>query len=399
MLASPVLAEPPADIPGYSLTADSLFEWDPNLFRLPSGASPRQFGQSTDNRGDTIVAPSLSFDANLLPGRQKIRLSAKVDHQWLLKNPNFDVTNLSYGATWQWQLANEWSGELADSQQQQRASFADYRLTQPDRQTTRGRRASVDFRPRPDRRLGVSFNEYVGSNTLGSLQINDYRITVGRAELGLVSGFGSEIVLGVSTTHGSYPNQQIVSFAPVDNSYRQNQLDLSTHYVASEKFQFEVLAGYAKRHYPFVSQRNFGGLVGHLTLDWEPTAKIQAKLGVARDLNSVNDYNRIYTVSTDTHAKLRYQLTFKTQATLEAHATRVRYQGNPQNFFTAVFGPAPYREDRYDSLKFALGWNPSDRLTIQLAQALDARNSNTAGFQYRDWITQLSLEYVIGPWH
>jgi hypothetical protein len=335
----------------------------------------------------------------LLPGRQRIHLSAKVDHEFLMKNPTFDVTDLTYSGSWFWQLGNDWSGELDDSQQQQRASFANEEVSQPDRQTTHVRHASVDYKPRPDRRLGVSLDQYVGSNSLGTLQVNDYRITVSRAELGLDSGFGSEVVLGVSTTHGDYPNLQVLALAPVDNSYRQTQLDLSTHYVASEKIRIDTRVGYAKRRYPVVNQRNFGGLVGNLAVNWQPTAKIQTQLSVSRDLNAVNDFNRIYTVSTDSRFKLNYQPTVKTDVSLEANATRVRFQGDPKSFFTFLFGPAPYREDRYDGLKIALSWLPRDRLTFRLAQILDTRNSNTPDFQYRDWLTQLTVEYVVGPWH
>jgi len=140
-------------------------------------------------------------------------------------------------------------------------------------------------------------------------------------------------------------------------------------------------------------------LVGNLGLNWSPTAKIQTRLSVTRDLNAVSDYNRIYTVSTDTRCKLSYQPTFKTEVSVEANATRTRFQGDPRNFFTLLFGRASYREDRYDGVKIALGWTPRERLTLQLSQVLEARNSNVAAFQYRDWLTQLNIEYLIGPWH
>lgn len=398
--APSAFADLPPEVPGYSLTAASLFEWDPNLFRLPDGENPRQAGQATDSRGDTIITPSAAFDANLLTSRQRFHVNAQLSRQVLLNNPQFDTTALTYTGTWQWQLGNDWSGEFDDSQLQQRASFADNsQLIQTDLQTTRIRHAAANYKPRPDRRIGVVYDQYVGTNSLGVMQINDYRITTSRAELGLESGFGSEIVLGASTTHSDYPYQQIVAFAPIDNSYRQDQLDASTHYVATQRVQIDVRVGYAKRRYPEVSQRDFGGLVGNLGVYWQPAARTQTQLKVSRDLNAVNDYNRIYTVSTDTRAKVIYKPTFKTEAAIEAYATRVRYQGNPQNFFTLVYGPAPYREDRYDGLKFTFSWTPRIPWTIQLAQVLDSRNSNTAGFQYRDWMTILTVQYVTGPWH
>jgi len=399
MLAVRALAEPPTDLPGYSLTASSLFEWDPNLFRLPDGVSPRQVGQATDHRGDTIIVPSATIDANFLPGRQRVSLNAQLSRELLLRNSAFDLTSLSYRGSWIWQLGNKWSGELTDSQQQQRTSFADAQLTEANRETTRTHRASADYRPRPDRRLGASFAWIGGSNSLGVRQINDFRTTIARAELGVDSGFGSELVLGASTTHAEYPNQQILALAPIDNSYRQNQFDLSTRYVASEKIQIQVRAGYAKRRYPVVSQRDFGGVVGNLGVTWQPTAKLQAQLTASRDLNAVDDAYRIYTVSTQARAKLGYQPTVKTDFTVDAYGTRVPYKGNPQNFLTSISGPAPYREDRYYGLKFSIGWLPTQRLTAQVTQALETRNSNTAGFQYRDWTTLLYLQYQVGPWH
>jgi len=398
LATSPASAQAPPERPGFSLTAGTQLVHDNNLFRLADGVDPRQAGYATNERGDTIAVPSAAFEANLLRGRQRVDLRANLSREILLRNSQFDLTDLSYQGLWQWQLGNEWSGELADSQQQQRTSFADTQLTQANRQTTRERKARADYRPRPDRRLGVSYDESLGSNSLGPRQINDFRITVARAELGFDSGLGSEIVAAASSTRGEYPNRQIFVLAPVDNSYRQAQFDLSTRYAAGAKTQLELRIGYAKRRYPQVSQRNFGGLVGDLGLAWEPTAKLSGHLRVSRDLNGVDDYDRIYTVSTKTSAGLTYQASAKVELDVDGSASRVRFQGDPQNFFTFFRGPAGYREDRYDRLKFSLSWLSTERLSVQLAQTLETRQSNFAGAQYRDWTTLMSLQYLIGPW-
>jgi len=389
---------PPTDVPGVTLTAESSLTRDGNLFRLPDGASPRQFGLNADARGDTLIVPSLSADAAMQYSRQRFQLSGSLSRELLRENPGFDTTDLKYRGSWKWQVGNDWSGELADSQQQQRTSFADQLLTRPNRQTTHSKHASADYHPRPDRRLGVSFDEYVGSNSLGVRQIYDYRITISRAEVGLDSGLGSELVIGASTTHADYPNQQIFFLAPVDNSYRELQLDLSSLLVLTEKTQLRWRIGYAKRRHPDVSQRDFSGPVGNLGLDWRPTAKIQGRITVARDLNEVSDFDRIYTVTTMASGELSYAPTFKTQLAVTANAQRVDYRGDPRNFFTAVFGRGKYREDRYDAVKTSFTWAPTDHLTIQLSEALGTRNSNQPHLQYRDWTTGLDLKYWIGPW-
>ena len=397
MLTTSAASQQLSDSPGVTLTAATSFTRDGNLFRLPDGADPRQFGLNTSARGDTIIVPSASVDANFLYSRQRVMLSGTLARELLRDNPSYDTTDLSYRGSWLWQITNEWSGELTDLQRQQRTSFADQLLTQPNRQTTHERRATVNYQPRPDRRVGLVYDESVGSNSLGLRQLNDYRITFARAELGVNSGLGHEVVLGASSTHADYPNQQIFAIAPVDNSYRQAQFDLSSLLALSEQTQFRWRIGYAKRHHPDVPQRNFGGIVWDLGLEWEPTARIQGRVQVTRDLNAASDYDRIYTVTTSAQGQLSYAPTHKTQLSISARASRIDYKGDPQNFFTLAFGRGKYREDRYDNVKAALSWNPTPRATVQLSQVLDTRNSNEPGFQYRDWTTELDLQYRIGP--
>ncbi len=386
----------PADRPGFSLTASTLAQRDNNVFLLPDGASPRSVGLSTDARGDTIVVPSLELDENLMFGRQRVLLDATLDRELLLANPNFDVTDFSYSGSWHWAAWNEWSGELFDSQQQQRTSFADAILSEPNHQTTRTRRASADYRPRPDRRIGVIYTEAIGTNSTLARRINDFRITSARAELGVDWGPGAELVLGASSTRADYPNQQILFLAPVDNSYRQAQFDLGSQFDVTEKIVGQVLAGYAKRRHPDVPQRNFGGLVGNLGVVWLPTAKLRFVLGANRDLNDGGDLDRIYTVTTTLRGEAHYKITYKSELAVVASAARTDFKGDPAILYTRIFGFATYREDQYSNLKASWNWAPRERWSIELAQILGTRNSNRAGFQFRDWKSELNLQYRIG---
>jgi hypothetical protein len=121
-------------------------------------------------------------------------------------------------------------------------------------------------------------------------------------------------------------------------------------------------------------------------------------VSVIRDLNDAADYFRIYSVTTTATGELDYLPTAKTKVALTASAARVDYKGNPSNIYTMVFGPASYREDRYDNLKLTLGWTPWDRFSVTASQALSTRNSSEPQFQFRDWTTELDLQYRIGPW-
>jgi len=385
------------DMPGVAYTVGVSALHDDNLFRIPDGADPRAFGFSTDDRGDTAFTPYFNVDDTILYSLQRITLSAGVSRQMLRINPSFDQTYFVYRGDWLWRAGDEFSGDLSDSQQQSQTSQADVRSSEANKQTYRAWHASADWRPRPDRRLGLSFDNSTGSNSASILLPNDFHTTIGRVELGIQSDLGHEIVVGLSQTRNEYPNRVISPVAPIDNTYRQRQIDIGTHFTVSDLTGMDVRFGYARRYYSDVPDRDFSGPVGSLGLTWQPTGLISVRLNVGRDLNEVIDAFRIYSVTTNSQASLTYELSAAIQLTAGADASRVDYKGVPQNLLTFLYGPGPSRVDKYLDVKLGVAWLPRDRVTVRLDLVASRRNSTLQEYQFEDLSTQLGLQYRIGP--
>lgn len=386
------------DRPGVTYTVGSTVVNDDNLYRLPDGVGPRSAGLNATTRADSILTPFFDVNDLLLYGRQRLSLMGGVSRQMLRANPSFDATYLNYAGDLQWQLGNELSGDLSGRQQESQTSFADFLSSQSNTQTIRTDHGDADWRPRPDRRLGVSYDRSTGNNTLGARQPYDFHSSLLRFELGVESPLGHEVVVGFSQTRLEYPNRVIVALAPVDNSFRQRQIDIGTRFAFSEKTSVDARFGYARRYFADVPDRDFSGPVGNLGVTWQPTGRISVNLGVAHSLNEVDDYNRLYTVSTTESLSLHYALSAKVQITAGADMSRAIYKGDPHNFFTAIFGPASPRDDLYRDARLGVAWTPRDRWLVRLDETLTQRNSSQPGFEFSDFSSQLTLQYQIGPW-
>jgi hypothetical protein len=382
--------------PGVSLVTGISATHDDNLYKLPPDISPTELGASNPSRGDTFFMPFFNLDGRTYVGEQRFDLAAGANREVFRSHTDLDQTYYNEKAEWGWQSGKELSGDILESVQTSQTSFAYFQGSQLNVQTLRNLHASAEWRPRPDRHLAYSFDEGVGDNSSGPLQYNNFRTAIDRVEVGADSGLGHEITLGVTDTHTDYPNRVIVYYAPIDNSYMQRQVDLSTRYAYSTLTALTVSAGYARRYYANVPDRDFSGPVGKVALTWQPTDRTTLSLSGGRDLNSFDDAFRIYTVTTSAQVSAAYQAASKILVTLGADAYRMNYKGEPQNLLTFLYGPAPPRYDTMWDYRIDLSWSLSDRWMFKFDSTLARRTSTEADFSFRDVLNVVTLQYRIG---
>ena len=387
---------PDDEHPDLAITAALSAMRDDNLFRLADGVRPSDVGIPNDNREDSLLSPSLTAGGALYVGRQELDYQAGVSRQDFRHNRSFDQTFRSYAVDWKWQLTNEFDGEAGNSLQESQTSFANYFSTVPNRENAHKDNFSIQWHPRPDRRLGIRYEQNRGLNSLAQRNIFDFRNTTFRLEAAADSALGHEIVLGVSQTRTEYPNRQIISYAPIDNSFRQHQVDISTRYAFSGKSSVDILYGYARRSYADVPDRDFSGPVGSLALRYQPGDRLGFTASISRDLNAIDDLFRLYTVTTSANAGIGYAISSKVQFEGGEKASRSDYKGEPVNLYTLFLGPAAARIDRYREIFARLVWSPRDRWNLQIEEIASHRTSNAQGQDFRDRMVRVQLSYRVG---
>lgn len=383
------------DLPGMHYTLGMLTLHDDNLFRLPDGQTPADAGLTGTRRDDLVLMPFVDIEGRWQLSRQQLLASLHAHADRYAHHDLYDDHTVDYALDWRWALAQSWDGRLAVDRNQEATSLADYRGTRSNLLTVRAVHATVNLRPRPDRRATLAFDEYLGSNSLAARNTADYRITTARAELGAVSALAHEVWLSAARTEGHYPNRQISWLAPVDNSYSQNDLALNGRLAPSEATMLDLSVGHAWRRYEEVTARNFTGPTGSLSLSWQATAKLTFKAGLAEEIGAVDDYDRIYVTTRSKSASINYQATAKLGTALEFKRRQLRYRGDPNNFLSNYTGAAntPDRQETRDEIHANLVWQPALHFTTILTLAKLRRAANVSGLQYDAVQQQLTLQY------
>ncbi len=368
---------------------------DDNLFRLPDATTPADVGLSSNQRSDTIVSAFADATGVFLLGRQSVRANLHYAVDRFDRQTQYNDTTARYGIDWDWTFAGGFDGRLGYQESQDATSLADYRGSERNVLTTRTAHAGTNYRPRPDRRVSLVLDHYVGSNSVAARDVSDYEVSSARLELAASSALAHELSLAVARTEGRYPNREIVAYAPVDNSYAQSNVDVGAVYAPGSMTRIDARFGHAWRRYDEVSARNFDGPTWRVAIDWQPLGKVMLNTALSQELGAVDDYDRIYVSTRIERASLTYLASAKTSASLTMTKTHLRYRGDPNNALSNLLGSAstPDREDDTDRYSASLRWEPVDRLSAEYAWIHSQRNSNRAGQEYRARQHQITLQY------
>jgi hypothetical protein len=392
-MATTALAQGSDRPPGLQLSVGTTAQTDSNLFRLPDGVSPADAGFDTDKRRDSVVAPFAEITGTASGATQLLSVRARASRDYFDRNQRYDASRYDGDALWRGSFTRQFRGEASHALEQRVTSFADFRNPERNVLDASTLRAALAFVPRPDTRLTASATDYRGRNSIDARRSSDYQIGVYRVDLIRSTASSNEVALGASRTHGRYPNREIFGNAPIDNSYEQDVVDLSLLWRPGEATSATFRIGYAERDFDNVPERGFDGTTWLVSLARQLGAKSLLRISSQRDLNAVDDFDRIYSVSQVHRVSLVHSPSTKLSVGLDLSRQQIDFRGDPQNVFTRFFGQRPPRDDRIDEARASLAWTPRERVQLQLSAARSERKSNLESLQYRATTVSLRLQY------
>lgn len=378
---------------GFQLSVGTATQTDSNFFRLPDGVHPSDAGYDTESRRDILIAPFAEITGTAAGSTQLVSVRARATRDYFDRNDRYDASRYDGDALWRGSFTRQWRGELSHALEQRVTSFADFRNPERNVLEASTSRAALSFLPRPDTRLAASATDYRGRNSIEARRSSDYQVGLYRVELVRTTTNANEIALGASRTQGRYPNREIFGNAPVDNSYEQDVLDLSLLWRPGEATSATFRAGYAEREFVNVPERGFDGPTWLVSVARQLGAKTLLRVSSQRDLNAVDDYDRIYSVSKVHRASLVHSHSVKLSFGLDVSRQQVDFRGDPQNFLTRFFGQRPARADRIDEGRISVAWTPREQVQAQLSATRSERKSSEPSLEYRATTVLLRLQY------
>ncbi len=204
----------------------------------------------------------------------------------------------------------------------------------------------------------------------------------GDAGVSYVPVTGNNVDLRYRHSHYNYPN--VIPSQLADNTYTQNEIELSGNWQLSEPSQFEGRTSYVRRHHDNFPERDFSGWIGSLTYLWKPTVATSTSVRVFRDIGAVTDssasYAKTFGISLEPNWEATQKITF---------GSLLEWQRRSYDGFSVLFRPA----ERTTKLGVNARYMATRNWQFALSVSDEHRHSSDATRVYSDVISSIAAEY------
>nr|WP_316643933.1 hypothetical protein [uncultured Roseateles sp.] len=313
MCAGPVAL---AETTPYYIGASQSFTHESNIYRL-SGNSPIN--------SDTVSGTSLLAGIDQTFGRQRAFADASVNANRYSNNKTLNNTGYSLNGGLDWATIERLSGRISFGANRNMAQFNPGGdspvLTKKNIQTNKQASATV--------RYGL-VGKYSLEGSLSHRQVaysaveyNRFEYRQNSGSLGLVYRPSGALSLGAALRHttGSYPKARVSTSGFVEDTYKRNDLDLTSNWTVSGASSIAARLSYGKQEYASFNTRDFSGATGSVTWYWTPGPRLQIKTSLTRDTGQdtsfltfgsnnfiTSDYSRL---TTELQSSATYELSAK----------------------------------------------------------------------------------------
>lgn len=361
--------------------------YDSNFLRLSDDIDSVQL-TGKNNKDDFIKQLSAGFDMDWNLSRQHFIINANVNQNWFQNFSNLDYTGWDTRAQWNWQLGNNFNGEIGYVNIQRLGSFAQLgglfdNLQNNQRYFANG---GYLFHPNGKIKLGVfrTKNKLEGDSRQFSNNTED------NAELNLQYLSPTQSILGLTViaTDGSYPQRQLSTDGTRDTDYMRMNYAVIWDWRASSKTRIDGWVGYTQQNFDHFSALDFSDIIARLNLHWQTTEKLLLELSGRREINQAQNLFASFVLTQGVWFNLRWQTSPKITLELPVSYQEQQYLGGSGNN-TRDF---EQQKDKVGMVGLNVLYHPIDSISISLVLNYEKRDSNYPIASYETQSAGLNLQ-------
>ena len=355
---------------------------DNNVARLSSSANTSAV-LGSNQRSDTItrLGVGVRYDQRVI-GRQRIRLEARGEQYWYDRYSTFN--NFSYGllGEWDWELGNQLSGTVGYTRRRALVDLAEVQALTKDTITEDRYYATgaYQFTPRWRVRGGLDHNEL----TRGSQAVSG-KTNGATAGIDYVTPLGNSLGVEVGRTTGDFAAPQLTSDVgniplpvAVSNQFHQDDVAVVGNFTFGPQWRLGARLGETRRQHTLLSQRDFKGTTGRVTLDWLPGTKTILSFVAYKEARPIVDLAASYAVVKGVQFGPSWAATAKLVFNARLITERRSFAGDPA---VPLLG-LQQRDETIKGVRLGMGWEPIRHTEISLGFDHGMRSSNILGRDY-----------------
>ncbi len=306
--------------------------------------------------------------------RQFFTLNATATQSQFQNNTALD--NIAYNArgSMNWVVGSNWDGDLGATFTQNLGSFVDVRTNQKNLRTTQSFFGSAMYRVYYDWKLRAALTQTTLENGAAAFRFGNREDTT--LELGsryYSKGGDSFVGLNFKDTDGRFPNRVFVpGFSRVDSSYHQYDLQGTVDWRYSGETRLSGAAGWTNRQHSELSQRNFAGLTGRVSVNYALSGRTVINVGLRRDVGALEDVTSNYILTQGLNIGPSYSVSGKVNVGVTYDFSQRKFLGDPNFLAFSV----PTRVDNIQTLSLNVAYAPARNVAINASLAQSIRDSN-----------------------
>jgi hypothetical protein len=351
-----------------------------NVFAIPDGPA------------DTVVRGVLGLRFDRDVSLQRFSANAQIEPTRYLDHPDYDFVGFRAGANWDWAIGRPLFGQLSARIGRAQSSFYDVDFAQNNLQRVMFLRALGAFRLTQSWSVFAATDHQRLENSAAEQRPADSDITGLEAGLRFSPGTGSEFDFLIRRAEGDYPNRQVRdalgellrdtlgNLVTIDNAYTEDALLARIGWQPSEAMRLAGQAGWTRRSFDNLGERDFSGPTVGLDLQWQVGGFTTLRADIVRTIVSDDALTSSY-VDVQTLA-IRPSMQPTARINLEAvlSVSRRNYEGDPGFVLT----DASVRRDRLQELGLRANYEVARRIFAYIEARRLMRSSNYDRFEFRD---------------
>lgn len=352
--------------PALQLRAIAGFERESNALRLPSAAGPVS---------DTVAIVGVGLRADRRYGLQRFRADAEVNRYEYDKQSSLDYSTFNYALAWDWMFTPAFHGVISADRKQYREVTTDpvAMVNRVGRRTERAEVAEGIYE------VGAAWRVMAGlaHNQSSSSQPNTWdsspSVRSARAGVGYELRSGTSLWARLRRGDGEYKDP---TPGAASGDFRENEAEVLAKWPVTGKTYVEARLGHLERNHSSAPQRDFSGMVGNASVNWDITGKTRLAAGVSRDLSATG-------LGTGGHVQHdRFYIGPVWKATAQI-AVNARYDRVSRDWKNVPAGsPELGRNERLQMISAGVDWEPRRWLTVSGYVRNERMRSNlTTGYR------------------
>jgi hypothetical protein len=248
--------------------------YDSNVFRLSDQVDPQAVIGRSD-KSDIIYQLGAVGRYELTQSRQKFIAEANVTEYKYQNFDNLDNTSNNLLGQWQWQVGNDWNGDLGVRHRRYLESFSNFQQNVRDMVNQDRLFGTANYLLHSRLKFTVDADWYDTEHGDQARQALNYKLNNTAFTVRWVTPALNTVGLQYRNADARYPNNEIIGTTLIQNSYTEDELSVVAHWRLGGASETIARIGYTERKFEQAPDRNLSEPTWRLVYLWRPTGKTE----------------------------------------------------------------------------------------------------------------------------